>query len=373
MRRSPTLFLSRPEKEGSQNLTQITRIFPNFYLFLFFAILLVTACRPAVSQETGATESSTAAPSSTEMIIRTLPENIDAEGHRGARGLKPENSLPAFETALDLGADTLELDLHYTSDGVVVLWHDDKIVKEKCRLDPDSDIEAPDPDSLIKWGDALMISQLTLAQLKAYQCDRNPDEAAFPAQNNAPTPLAGRNYRPVTLAELFDFVQTYSQSEEKSEAQRANAAQVQFNIETKRKPDSPKAINDGFDGQNPGPFELEILRLVEEYGLEERVIIQSFDFRSLWAIRSVNDTIRLSALSRDAGTADLPTIAANGANIWSPKYSNLTEPLVSKAHKLGLQVIPWTVNDPDDMRAMLAIGVDGLISDRPDILLGLQE
>ncbi len=329
----------------------------------------MTACGAAVSEET---RDDTAVTAPTNMIERTLPKNIDAEGHRGARGLKPENTLPAFETALDLGVDTLELDLHYTSDGVVVLWHDDKIVKDKCRLDPDADTDAPDPDSLIKWGDALMISQLTLEQLKAYQCDRNPDEDAFPEQNNAPTTLAGGNYRPVALAELFDFVQAYSQSEEKSEAQRANAAQVQFNVETKRKPDNPKAISDGFDGQNPGPFELEILRLIDEYGLEDRVIIQSFDFRSLWAIHSVNDTIRLAALSRKAGSADLPDIAANGAGIWSPKYSTLTEPLVSKAHKLGLQVIPWTVNDPDDIRAMLEMGVDGIISDRPDILLGLK-
>ncbi|NKQ36619.1 MAG: hypothetical protein HF973_13520 [Chloroflexi bacterium] len=340
------------------------------FLLGFGLFLLMTACSTAVSKPE--TVNDTAVTASTEMIARTLPENIDAEGHRGTRGLKPENTLPAFETALDLGVDTLELDLHYTSDGVVVLWHDDKIEKDKCRLDPDSDVEAPDPDSLIKWGDALMISQLTLEQLKAYQCDRNPDEDTFPDQDNAPTALAGSNYRPVALAELFDFVQAYSQSEEKSEAQRANAAQVQFNIETKRKPDNPKAISDGFDGQNPGPFELEILRLVDEYGLEDRVIIQSFDFRSIWAIRSVNDTIRLAALSRQAGSADLPEIAAKGANIWSPKYSTLTEPLVSKAHKLGLQVVPWTVNDPDDMRAMLEMGVDGIISDRPDILLGLK-
>ncbi|HFE66332.1 MAG TPA: hypothetical protein ENJ93_03630, partial [Chloroflexi bacterium] len=308
----------------------------------FSLILLMTACSTAVSKPE--TVNDTAVTASTEMIARTLPENIDAEGHRGTRGLKPENTLPAFETALDLGVDTLELDLHYTSDGVVVLWHDDKIEKDKCRLDPNSDAEAPDPDSLIKWGDALMISQLTLEQLKAYQCDRNPDKDAFPDQDNAPTVLAGSNYHPVALAELFDFVQAYNESEEKSEAQRANAARVQFNIETKRKPDNPKVISDGFDGQNPGPFELEILRLIDEYGLEDRVIIQSFDFRSIWAIRSVNDTIRLAALSRQAGSADLPEIAANGANIWSPKYSTLTEPLVSKAHKLGLQVVPWTVN-----------------------------
>lgn len=339
------------------------RLFASFCCFL-----ILTACSTFPAGKSG----ETAVTPSTSMITRTLPTNIDAEGHRGARGLKPENTLPAFETALDLGVDTLELDLHYTSDGIVVLWHDDKIEKDKCRLAPESETDAPDPDSLIKWGDALMISQLTLEQLKAYQCDRNPDKNAFPDQNNAPTPLAGSNYHPVTLAELFDFVQAYSQSPEKSVAQRANAARVQFNMETKRKPDSPKAINDDFDGQNPGPFEIEILRLVTEYGLEDRVIIQSFDHRSLWAVRQVNPTIRLAALSRQPASADLPGIAQKGANIWSPRASQLTKPLVDKAHKLGLLVIPWTVNDPDDMRAMLDMGVDGLITDRPDILLALK-
>ncbi len=338
-------------------------------LFACGFVLLLVACgndsNMAVSTPSTTVENIT-------IITRTLPETIDAQGHRGARGLKPENTLPAFETALDLGIDTLELDLHYSKDGVVIIGHDDQIDSDKCRLDPDSNIDTPDPNSLVKWGDDLLISQLTLEQLKAYQCDQNPDEEQFPQQSNAPTLLAGNDYRPVTLEELFAFVEAYSQSEEKSEAQRNNATQVQFNIETKRKENSPKGINDGFDGQNPGPFELEILRLIAEYGIEDRVIIQSFDLRSLWAIRTVNDTIRLAALSSQAGSADLPAMAENGATIWSPKYSTLTEALVSKAHKLGLLVIPWTVNDPDDMGDMLEMGVDGLISDRPDILLELK-
>lgn len=215
-----------------------------------------------------------------------------------------------------------------------------------------------------------MISRLTFEQVQAYLCDRNPDEDAFPDQNNDMTPMAGQNYHIVSLAELFDFVDAYSQSPEKSEAQRANAAQVQFNIETKRKENKPKTIGDDFDGENAGAFELEILRLIEEYGLEERSIVQSFDHRSLWAIRSVNDTIRLAALS--SNKIDLDEITANGASIWSPKASILTASLVEQAHTLGLQVIPWTVNEPDDMRDLIDMGVDGLISDRPDLLLALE-
>jgi glycerophosphoryl diester phosphodiesterase len=304
-------------------------------------------------------------------VQNRLPDSFDVEGHRGARGLKPENTLPAFETALDLGVSTLELDLHFTADQHVVVWHDEQIAKTKCMLDPQSAVEAPDPDSLIDWGSALMISQLTLEKLKTYRCNRNPEPDRFPAQENAPTALAGDNYHIITLAELFEFVSFYSESAIKSTAQRKNAAKVQFNIETKRLPDQPKTINDGFDGEHPGPFEIEILRLVEEYGLTDRVIIQSFDHRSLWAVRTVHDSIRLAALTWE-GAPDFEDYATRGINIWSPRYRGLTAVIITKAHAAGLQVIPWTVNEAVAMRHLLEMGVDGMISDRPDILLALE-
>ncbi len=317
------------------------------------------------------------APVSTDFTTNeNLPPNFDVEGHRGARGLKPENSLPAFETALDLGVTTLELDLHFTADQVVIIWHDDEIEKDKCGLEDvastSSRGDARDPDSNVKWGEELMFSQLTLEQVKAYRCDRNPDSDRFPAQDSSSTDLAGDNYQIVTLEELFEFVQAYSQSEQKSDAQRKNAKQVHFNIETKRRPNRPKAINDGFDGKNPAAFELEILRIVTQFGLEERVIIQSFDHRSLWAIRSVNDSIRLAALT-SGGVPNPLEYAELGANIWSSNYKDLSPALVNKAHSAGLLVIPWTVNDAEVMQELIEIGVDGIISDRPDVLLMLGE
>ena len=302
--------------------------------------------------------------------VNGLPDGFDVQGHRGARGLKPENSLPAFETALDLGVNTLELDLHFTADQQVVIWHDDKIDKEKCGLEPDPNVEVRDPDSLVDWGSELMISQLTLEQVQAYRCDRNPDPGRFPMQQNSPTALAGDDYRILALVDLFDFVDAYAESEQKGTEQRENAGMIVFNMETKRKPNSPKAIGDGFDGVNPGPFELEILSLVEEYELVDRVTIQSFDHRSLWAIRSVNEEIGLAALTT-GGVPNPPGYAELGATIWSPNYKDVSPAMVSKSHKVGLQVIPWTVNEAGDMRDLLEMGVDGIISDRPDVLLVL--
>ena len=159
---------------------------------------------------------------------------LDIEGHRGARGLKPENTLPAFETALDLGVTTLELDMHLTSDNQVVVWHDAKLGADKCRFANEADDSYPE--------EGIAVASQTMAQLGSIICDLNPDPGRFPDQDNGPTPLAASRYQPLTLSELFAFVADYAQSEEKTEEQRGNAGRVEFNIETKREVDDPSTI-----------------------------------------------------------------------------------------------------------------------------------
>ena len=296
-----------------------------------------------------------------------LPEGFDAQGHRGARGLLPENTLPAFEAALDLGVTTLELDLHYTNDGRVVVWHDPLISKEKCRLPDGADSELPDPQNPLR---RILISQQPLSVVQSYQCDLNSEPDRFPAQEALEMPLSGRDYRIISLEELFDFVAAYAAAETKTAAQRENAAQVQFNIETKRKVDNPEFIGDGFTGGEAGPFELAILAIVDEYNLQDRVIIQSFDHRSLQTIRDINSQIRLAALTT-RGEAKVKVYRGYKFDIWSPNARDLTAENLAEAQELGLQVIPWTVNDPEEMSRLIEMGVDGLISDRPDLLLAL--
>lgn len=300
---------------------------------------------------------------------------FDIQGHRGARGLKPENTLPAFETALDLGVTTLEMDLHFTADEVVVVWHDPYISSDKCWLDANADGIAPDPENHAPEDEVLLISQLTIEQIQAYRCDRNPDLDRFPDQDHTPTSLADDNYRIPSLADIFDFVATYANSEDKSSEQRKNAAQIQFNIETKRDPNKPFTINDDFDGENAGAFELAILALVEEHDLVDRVIIQSFDHRSLYAIRTEHESISLAALTF-RGAPPFADLVEHNITIWSPFYLALTPSVMSQlADETGsiadLQVIPWTVNDACAMRDMIAMGVDGLITDHPDIFSSL--
>ncbi len=281
------------------------------------------------------------------------PATLDIQGHRGARGLRPENTLPAFETALDLDVTTLELDLHLSADDVVVVWHDPALSADKC------DVEQPLP-----------IRSHTLAELSAHRCNRNPDPARFPDQSAGPTALAGDNYAIISLVQLFDFVDAYASSPDKTAAQRAHAAGVRFNIESKRDPRDPATIGDDFDGQQPALFERAIVELIEARGLVDRVTVQSFDHRSLWAVHALNPDVELAALTArrtPVDAADFVDWAARGATVWSPDYSALTPGLLAAAHEAGLKVIPWTVDEVDAMQRLVEMGVDGIITDRPDL------
>ncbi len=276
--------------------------------------------------------------------------SLDWQGHRGARGLRPENTLPGFELALDLGVDTLELDLHWAADDVVVVWHDPVVEPTLCSGE----------------GVSMPIRQLTSTQLRALRCDRNPDPGRFPEQAAQPGTLAGDDWGIVGLAELFGFVAGYAGSEAKTPEQRANAETVRFNVETKRKPDDPGAIGDGFDGETAGPFERAIIAAIGDAGLTDRVSIQSFDHRSLWAVRAETPAIDLVALT-GGGVPDFAELARRGAGTWSPDQRSVTDAAVSAAHGAGLLVVPWTVNDPAAMDRLIELGVDGIITDRPDL------
>jgi glycerophosphoryl diester phosphodiesterase len=268
--------------------------------------------------------------------------------------------LPAFEAALDVGVSTLELDLHLSSDGLPVIWHDSEIDPTKCVA---GNMALPSAE------DKPGVRTLTAAELATYQCDLNPDRSTYPDQRPDPGVIAGSRYTIVTLEALFEMTDDYAQSTEKTQQQRENATSVQFNIELKRDPDNPAGIGDSFDGEVPGEFETAVADLIAEWGYADRVIVQSFDHRSLWAIRTIAPTIRLAALT-SSGVPDFGDLAESGASIWSPRHTLLSAALVAEAQSTGLQVIPWTVNDPDDLCSVLSMGTAGVITDRPDLVLG---
>jgi glycerophosphoryl diester phosphodiesterase len=296
-----------------------------------------------------------------------MPALFDLQGHRGARGLKPENTLPSFEVAFDLGVTTVETDLHLTRDGVPVVIHDAQI---SGRLCPGVSGAGP------------LVATLTLAELRGYRADGNPDPQRFPGQDASVTPLAKwfaerhgiDPYTPPALAELFAFAAAYAgepgRLAGKTDEQRAR--EVRFDLELKRVPFRPHYIGDRFDGSTPGLLEEQVLRAVSEAGMLGRTVVRGFDHRSMLALSRLEPALVTAVLV--AGTAPVsPAEVAReaGASIYCPGVEFLDEVQVRQAHDAALLVIPWTVNDPDDWGRLLDWGVDGITTDYPDHLAAL--
>lgn len=282
---------------------------------------------------------------------------FDLQGHRGARGLAPENTLPAFERALQVGVSTLELDIGLSADGMVVIGHDPALNPAITR------------DASGRWLTAKgpTVRSLTLAQLQAYDVGRIDPASAYASTFSSQQPVDGT--RMPTLAALFDHVKALG------------ADHVRFNIETKLHPAQPQETAD------PETMTRALLAVIERAGMAQRVSIQSFDWRTLRLAQQLapgiptvylsiqtanNDNIRDGSWTADFRISDHASVpamvkAAGGA-VWSPNGGALTQPLVKEAQALGLAVIPWTINNPADMERLVGWGVDGLITDYPDRL-----
>jgi glycerophosphoryl diester phosphodiesterase len=257
---------------------------------------------------------------------------VDVQGHRGARGHAPENTLPGFERALAMGVDTLELDVGVTRDGVVVIHHD-------RRLNPDV---ARGPDG--KWlsAPAPAIHSLSYAELQRYDVGRIRPGSEYAQRFPHQQPLDGA--RIPRLAELL-----------------AISSSVKFNIETKLAPEAPD------ETPAPGPFARAVLAEVRKAGAAARTTIQSFDFRTLEVVQREAPEVRTAYLTTGKKGAAIPRMVhAAGGQVWSPNFEDLDERALAAARALGVKVIPWTVNEPADIARMLSLKVDGLISDYPD-------
>ncbi|HYE39086.1 MAG TPA: glycerophosphodiester phosphodiesterase [Ramlibacter sp.] len=276
---------------------------------------------------------------------------FDLQGHRGARGLAPENTLPAFERALDLGVTTLELDVGVTADGVVVVHHDPALNPAITRDASGAWLAQRGP----------RLNALTFRQLQAYDVGRIDPASSYARTFSLQQPRDGT--RIPSLAQVFDLV-------------KARGAQVRLNIETKLSPEQPA------DTVTPEAMVDALLQAIAAAGVADRVTIQSFDWRSLQRVQQLAPAIPTAYLTsrnvRDpAWTAGLRLadhgsvprmVKAAGGAIWAPAGNTLDEGLVKEAQALGLEVVPWTVNEPSDMERLLGWGVDGLITDYPDRL-----
>ncbi len=282
---------------------------------------------------------------------------FDLQGHRGARGLAPENTLPAFERALAIGVSTLELDIGLTADGVVVITHDPYLNPLFTRDAGGQWLAGRGP--LIRW--------LNFAQLQAYDVGRIQPGTPYANTFANQQPLDGT--RIPTLAALFERVKLLG------------ATGVRFNIETKLNPEQPA------DTASAEQMTEALLKVVRDAGMLGRVSIQSFDWRTLQIVQRLEPSIPTVYLSiqtansnnissgawtagfKIAEHASVPAmVKAAGGAVWAPNGGALTQALVQQAQSLGLKVIPWTINQAADMERLIAWGVDGLITDYPDRL-----
>ena len=252
-------------------------------------------------------------------------QTIQVHGHRGARAMRPENTLPAFEYAIAQGVDALELDMAVTKDNVTVVSHDPELRPPVCT--------GP--------GERAVIHELTLAQVRQWDCGakQNP---AFPKQQAVP------GTKMPTLDEVFAL---------------APKGKFLFNIETKSFVDRPEVT------PPPEEFARMVLAEIRKHHLEARVVLQSFDFRTLIAMKKLAPLIKLSALYSGPAKDFVAIGKEAGAGIVSPIAALVTPQQVKAAHAAGMEVLPWTVNTPEEWQKLAGAGVDGIISDDPAALI----
>lgn len=291
-------------------------------------------------------------------------EGFDLQGHRGARGLAPENTLAAFAKALSVGVTTLEMDVGVSADGVVVVAHDLRLNPALVRGSNGKWLSAPGP----------ALGDLTLAELRRYDVGRIDPQSRYARRFPHQQAVDGASMP--TLAEVVALTR------------RAGNTAVRFNIETKLRPG-----NEG-RGLDAEAFADAVLAVIEAEGIAGRATIQSFYWPTLVHVQRVApavSTVYLSVQQEwldniekarpgtspwtagfdvDAFGGSVPRlVAAAGGRVWSPSHREVDADQLEEAHRLGLQVVVWTVDDPARMRTLIDLGVDGIITDYPDRLL----
>ncbi len=299
-----------------------------------------------------------------------LQVGFDLQGHRGARGLAPENTLPGFEAALAIGVTTLEMDAGMTRDGVLVVHHDRRLNPDRTRGPGGAWLDGARP--------APALLALDAAALAAYDVGRPRPE--------------GKSAERFPEQEGLDSVAIPTLEAVLARAEALSAGAMRYNIETKISPAEPETSPD------PEAFAAALVALLRGNGLAGRASVQSFDWRSLRAVqaqapeiatvyltaeRDWLDNLRRGEEGASPWTAGLDVdryeasaprlIAEAGGAVWSPYYRDLREAELREARRLGLRVVVWTVNDLDDMASLIDLGVDGIITDYPDRLRAVME
>ena len=286
---------------------------------------------------------------------------LEIHGHRGARGLLPENTLPAFERAIALGVDALEFDVGMTRDGVPVVHHDTALNPDHTRDASGAWLEPPGP--LLKALDVAALSGLDVGRVKP----GSRTSLRFPHQE----PRDGA--RIPTLVEVLAL------------GRRPGAGALRFNIEIKLSPLEPD------ETAGPEALAQAVAAVLRAEGMTGRATVQSFDWRVLREIRKVAPELSIACLTSEQGWRDTVlrgraepspwtaglSVDADGGSVprlvhrfggaeWMPFHTDLTAEALAEARSLGLKVVVWTVNEVRDMQALARLGVDGIVTDYPD-------
>ena len=262
---------------------------------------------------------------------------LDVQGHRGCRGLYPENSLPAFEAAaLQYRVHTLELDVVITGDSQVLVSHEPWFSAEFCRDPQGRDIDKAEE---LNWN----LFQMTYAQIKTWDCGSRPHPRFVQQQKMAV-------HKPL-LSEVF------------SHLDKVCPRPLRYNIELKRVEGQPEYYPDA------ATFVRLVLAQVRAYHKTDLVTLQSFDLATLREIRRQAPEISLAYLVEEPTDFEANLQALGFVPpIYSPYFKLVDDKLRRQTRDKGMALIPWTVNEPEDIKRMISLGVDGLITDYPNRL-----
>lgn len=271
------------------------------------------------------------------------PKTFDLQGHRGARGLMPENTIPAFLKAVDLGVDTIELDVVLTDDERILVSHEpwfNHDISTKPDGSPVSEEEEMEYN----------IYEMTYKETQEFDVGKK-GHPSFPHQERmeAKKPL---------LSDVIRTVENYTEEQ--------GLEDVKYNIETKSDPAH-------YDVYYPQPQKFAqllndlILELNKEFDMLDRIIIQSFDPATLVEFHELNPDVSLAMLvANNQSIQHYIDQLGFTPDIWSPNYQLVSPEIITEAHDRGMKIIPWTVNTTEEMSDLIEMGVDGIITDYPD-------
>lgn len=277
---------------------------------------------------------------------------FDLEAHRGGRGLMPENTMAAFRYAIEkIGVTTLELDIVMTKDGVLVVSHDPFLNPQKVSKNGQFITEKP------------LIKDMTYAQLLEYNVGVMRSDYRMPRQSQL------EQEKIPSLEEVFEFVATI---------QKKTGKRYMINVETKV---FPPIFGYTYDAK---AFVNALVPLIKKYDLEDTVMVQSFNWETLRLVKEMDSRITTVALLQnlyyqntlwtdglkisDFGGDPIKMARSLGVDVISPYYKECNLRMIESVHEHGMLIVPWTVNERADMEKFISMGVDGIITDYPDIL-----